>query len=148
MRWNEVYPKGTQPDLHEISTYIHSAFWEDLCTHLETVYGVSPKVEHSICSAAPGWNVKYKKSSRSLCTLYPDKDFFTAMVSVGSREATEAELLLSKCTAYTKQLYWNANPFNGARWLMIEVRTPEILDDVKQLIALRVPSTKVLSATK
>lgn len=137
MNWNERYPPMIQPELSQISAHVGSPLWVDLCTHLEQAYGVSPQVQHSNCSGAPGWNVKYKRNSRALCTLYPSGGYFTAMVSVGRREATEAELMLCTCTDYLRDLYWSAKPWNGGRWLMIEVRTPEILEDVKRMIGLR-----------
>lgn len=138
MNWSECYPKTQMPNLEQISAFIASPLWNALCTHLETSYGVLPKVEHSICSGAPGWNVKCKKSGRALCTLYPADGFFTCLVSVGRREAMEAELLLPVCTEYVRELYWKTGVFNGGRWLMICVASPEILEDVKRLIALRV----------
>lgn len=138
MDWNALYPKDSQPTLSEISHTIASPLWEELCSHLSCTYGVSPTVEHSICSGAPGWNVKYKKGGRALCTLYPAQGGFTCLVSVGSREAMEAELLLSACTDYLRNLYWSTKTFNGGRWLMIAVTSREILEDVKRLIALRV----------
>lgn len=138
MNWSRLYPNNTQPNMTQISNFISSPLWTELCTHLQQCYGVLPRIEHSICSGAPGWNVKYKKSSRALCTLYPAEGYFTAMVSIGSREATQAELLLAFCTDYIKQLYFNSRPFNGGRWLMVEVRSPEILIDVKRLIELRI----------
>lgn len=138
MNWNQLYPKQQPPALPQISAFVGSNLWESLCTHLEEAYGVSPRVEHSICSGAPGWNVKYKKSSRALCTLYPAAGYFTAMVSIGAREAAEAELMLPFLTDYLQQLYQNAQPGSYGRWLMIDVTSPEILEDVKQLIALRV----------
>ena len=138
MNWNEQYPKTMMPNLQEVSCFVSNPLWEELCTHLESCYGVLPKTEHSICSGAPGWNIKYKKSGRALCTLYPADGFFTCLVSVGSREAMEAELLLSACTEYVRNLYWNTKPFNGGRWLMICVTSAEILEDVKSLIDLRV----------
>lgn len=137
MDWNQLYPKVQTPDLAQISDFVASPLWDALCAHLESRFGVVPKAEHSSCSGAPGWNVKYKKSGRALCTLYPNRGFFTCLVSVGSREALEAELLLSTCTAYVRALYWQTNLFNGGRWLMIDVTSPEILMDVQQLIALR-----------
>lgn len=138
MNWNEYYPKMQMPDLEQVSAFVANPLWSALCVHLESCYGVSPKVEHSICSGAPGWNVKYKKSGRALCTLYPADGFFTCLVSIGSRQAMEAELLLSACTEYVRELYWSTKPYNGGRWLMICVTSPEILEDVKELIALRV----------
>ena len=51
--------------------------------------------------------------------------------------APEAELALNGCTAYVRQLYHDTTPFNGGRWMMIEVRNGEVLEDVKELIGIR-----------
>ena len=89
MNWFERYPKAIQPTLEEISDFIASPLWNGLCTWAEETYQIEPKVEHSTCSGAPGWNVKYRKSSRALCTLYPDEGQFTAMVTMDKVKATE-----------------------------------------------------------
>ncbi len=83
--------------------------------------------------------MKYKKGSRAVCTLYPEEGYFICMcqVSVGAKEAPEAELALNGCTAYVRQLYHDTTPFNGGRWMMIEVRNGEVLEDVKELIGIR-----------
>lgn len=138
MSWNEAFARDNAPVLGQIGDYIGSLCWAKLNEHLQSTYGVQPKIEHSICSGAPGWNVKYKKGGRSLCVLYPDKGFFTCLVCIGAKEATEAELLLSACTEYTQNLYQNVQPLNGSRWLMIAVTSEEILEDVKNLISTRV----------
>lgn len=138
MNWNEFYAKDNQPDLSEVSAYIGSPLWDELCRHLEDTYDISPIVEYSVCSGAPGWNIKYKKSGRALCTLYPTEGFFTCLVSVGGKEIMEAELLLATCTDYVREVYKNTKLFNGGRWLMINVTSPKVLEDVKALISLRV----------
>lgn len=142
MNWNEFYTKDNRPDLSSVSAYIDSPLWDELCSHLEDTYGVSPIVEYSACSGAPGWNLKYKKGGRALCTLYPAQGFFTCLVSVGRKEIMEAELLLETCTDYLRKLYKNTRPFNGGLWLMINVTSPEVLEDVKTLISLRAKKKK------
>ena len=104
---------------------------------LEDTFHISPRIEYSRCSMQGGWNVKYKKGSRAVCTLYPEEGYFICMVSVGAKEAPEAELALNGCTAYVRQLYHDTTPFNGGRWMMIEVRNGEVLEDVKDLIGIR-----------
>jgi hypothetical protein len=142
MNWNEQFPQTLMPELSQIGDHIESPLWTQLCKHLESSYGVNPSTEYSRCSAAPGWNVKYKRSSKALCTLYPNKGYFTCLVSVGSKEAMEVELILTTCSEYLNKLYWQTKPFNGGRWLMIDVTSEEILEDVKNLIALRVKPKK------
>lgn len=141
--WTTLYPAGKAPGLAEIAGFIANPLWEELRGFIEESYGVSPMVEYSKCSGAPGWNVKYKKGGRALCTLYPQAGAFTCMISIGRREAPEAELLLPGLTPYLQNLYQQAQPFNGGRWLMIDVTEPAVLPDVKALLHLRVrPSTK------
>ena len=138
MSWFQRYPKSQQPTLEQISSYIASPLWGELCQWAEKSYRIEPKVEHSTCSGAPGWNVKYKKGGRALCTLYPDDGQFTAMVTVGTKEAAEAELLLPTCSEYIRELFARTQTMNGARWLMIRVTDAQVLEDVKKLIRLRV----------
>lgn len=138
MSWFQYYPKSQQPTLEQISSYIASPLWGELCAWAEKSYQIEPKVEHSTCSGAPGWNVKYKKGGRALCTLYPDEGQFTAMVTIGTKEAAEAELLLPTCSEYIRELFARTCDFNGGRWLMIRVTDAAVLEDVKKLIRLRV----------
>jgi hypothetical protein len=111
--------------------------WQDFCGYVEAGYGVKPLVEYSMCSGAPGWNVKYKKGGRSLCTLYPREGYFTCLVCIGAKEVLEAELMLPICTAYTRGLYEKARPVNGTRWLMVDVTGEDILEDAKRLLLVR-----------
>lgn len=135
--WSDAYKKEDKPDLVQIRSYIGTPLWEELINFVETNYGVKPEIEHSMCSGAKGWNVKYRKSGRSLCVLYPDQGHFTALVVIGAKEVQAAELELTLCTPRTNEIYRNAGSLNGSRWLMIDVSCKEVLEDVKRLIAVR-----------
>ncbi|MDP4109955.1 MAG: DUF3788 domain-containing protein [Bacillota bacterium] len=138
MTWSERYKQAEKPAMEQIEEYIGSPLWRELGVFVETTYEVRPQVEYSLCSGARGWNVKYKKSSRALCTLYPNTGFFTCLICIGVKEANEAELVLTGCCAYTRELYMKTQAFNGTRWLMIDVTSREILEDVKRLLWVRV----------
>ncbi len=138
MNWNETFGPSCQPDSEAISSYINCPYWNDLLSYLEETYGAASRTEYSRCSGKPGWNVKYRKGSRGICTLYPDKGFFTCLVSIGSKAVDKAELILTACTPYVRKLYAEAPPYNGSRWLMIEVTDSSILQDVKSLIDVRI----------
>ena len=142
MSWNERYPKEIKPELDDIGAFVASPLWRRLCAQVEQTYGVKPLTEHSRCSGAPGWNVKYKKGGRSLCTLYPAGGYFTCLVAIGGGAAAEAELALNTYSDYTRALYQRATPFNGSRWLMIDVRDEHILADALALIDIRARNKK------
>lgn len=142
MVWHEAFPSSRQPGGKEIEDYIQSPYWSQLCSFVERTFFAVPRIEYSRCTMQKGWNVKYKKSSRPVCTLYPDKGHFICMVSIGTKEAGEAELAVKHCSPYVRELYETCIPFNGGRWLMIQVDSREILEDVKELIGIRMKKRK------
>ncbi len=137
MDWNTLYPADTQPSKEQFDQYIATPLWQSLTIYLQENFKVEPQYSYSSCSGQPGWNVKYKKSGRSLCTLYPMPGFFIALVVVGTKEQQDAELALPTLSKYLQELYSKTSFSAGGRWLMIQVTSEEILNDVKQLIQLR-----------
>lgn len=142
MAWHEIYPAGRQPDMKQIGDYVNSPHWNQLCSYIQKTYATSPSIEYSRCSMQTGWNVKYKKGSRAICTLYPDEGTFICMVSIGAKEAPEAEAALHGCTRYLQELYAKTGTFNGGRWLMIEVGDGDVMEDVKEMIGIRMKKRK------
>lgn len=125
------------PSLDSIGNYVNSPLWDKLCKYVEMEYQSKPVLEFSKCSMQFGWNVKYKKAGRTLCTLYPMEGYYIALVVIGERERMETELLLPIFTEYLQQLYHNTKTGMGQKWLMINVIDEAVLEDVKQCIAIR-----------
>ncbi len=138
MEWSEIFPQERRPGAEEIIQYINHPCYKELIAFIEEAYHLPAQIEYSKCSMARGWNVKYKKGGKSLCTVYPEAGAFYCMVVVGRAEAEEAETILPSCSEYIQSLYHNTQVMNGARWMMIEVSGADVLEDVKKLIQIRV----------
>lgn len=137
MDWNTLYSDITPPSWEQVEEFVSNPFWVAFNKRIQSIYQIEPRMEHSQCSMQAGWNIKYKKSGKSLCTLYPMQGFFIALVVIGSHEITEAELLMPLCTGYVQTLFKNTKTGNGQKWLMIEVRDKETMEDVFRLINIR-----------
>ena len=131
-------PLGTQkPSMASLNAYVNSPLFECLCKHVEVEYQSKPELDYSRCSMQYGWNVKFKKGGRSLCTLYPMEGYFIALIVIGDREMDETELMLPFFSEYVQQLFHETKTGMGQKWLMIDVTDDAVLEDVKQLIAIR-----------
>ena len=117
------------------------ALWDDLDSHLRQEYNVKPKVSHSSCAMDGGmwrgWNVKYQKSGKSLCTLYPKQRYIQALVPVGLQDMGEAGLMLPMFTEYTQNLFKQSATGRHGMSLAFMVYDEAVLHDMKRLIALR-----------
>ena len=138
MVWSELYNENKEPNFKDIEKFINNELWNELNEFIKNTYNVSPNLSYSGCSGQPGWNVKYKKSGKSLCTLYPMKGYFIALVVIGNKEMNETELILPSCSKHIQDLYKNSTFSLGGKWLMINVTDKKILEDVEILIKIRV----------
>ena len=141
MDWSGRYGADNRPTAEDISEFIHNDLWREMNDFLQQAYGVRPQTAYSSCSAQRGWNIKYKKGGKSLCTLYPMDGYFIALVVIGAKETAEAELLMPLCSGYTQKLYEQTVFSTGGRWLMMNVTDEKILEDAKNLIKIRVHRT-------
>lgn len=128
------------PTYDEITNYADEfarVLWQDINSSIQQRYKASPKITYSKCSGKPGWNVKYQKSGKSLCTLYPEKKGFVVLVVVTLDLVPIIEAMSGKFETAILEIIRTAKPFNGTLWLMIPVADKAAIDNVKQLLSLK-----------
>ncbi len=140
MEWSERYDRVHQPTSEMISEFVNNNLWQELNSYLQETYHILPQIRYSGCSMQKGWNVSYKKGGKSLCTLYPMKGSFLALVVVGKREINEAKLMMPFCSEYTQNLFKQTVSGYSGKWMMMNVNNPDVFNDVKKMITLRTGS--------
>ncbi len=134
----DLLDKNIQPGIEEIAEYVKNPLFARFCSEIKGKYHCTEIIEYSSCSMEKGWNVKFKKAGKSLCTIYLREGYFTAMVVVGRKEKPRVEEILPECTADLRLLYDRTREVNGQRWLMIDLEDDgELYRDVLRLIQIR-----------
>lgn len=136
----DILDKSYEPSSEELASYLECTaqkMWRELTSFIEKSFQAKAQIAYSVCSGKPGWNLKYKKSGKALCTLYPEKEFFIALVVLGQEDRALFDVVSTDYDSYIRDLYENSRLFNGTKWLMINVTDESILDDVKNLIKLK-----------
>lgn len=131
---------GYTPSYEEIAGYIREpahGLWQEVNSFIQQKYQVAPRITYSKCSGKPGWNVKYQKTGKSLCTLYPEKDCFIVLVVVTLELVPLIEAISGDFEPEVINVVRTAKPFNGTLWLMISVDRPAVLGNVKELLRLK-----------
>lgn len=136
-KWPQLFPMDQQPSMEELDRYADNPLWPELRQYLKDAYGVEPRMDYSRCGLEPGWNVKFKKGSKALTTVYLRPGYVTAMVSIAPKDEAAAEGILLTCTEATRTLYQNTASSKMGRWLMLDLTSPELLEDIKALLTLR-----------
>jgi len=140
MQWYELFDREHEPSEVQVKEYVDTPLFDELDGYLRETFKVRPKLAYSNCKmdggAWKGWNIKYQKSGKSLCTLYPKQGYLQLLVTIGERGLNEAQLLMPLCTEYIQNLYRQSGA-QGIKCLSIELRDERVLQDVKSLIEIR-----------
>ena len=108
-----------------------------LCAFIENELSGTHQIDYSTCSMAPGWNLKYKKGSRAICTVYPEKEYCGVLITL-NRDALEKFNMLGE--VFSQSIRDAANTvksLNGAKWLTVNVTDAAGFEDAKKLLLLK-----------
>lgn len=134
----DLQNKNTCPTLEEIGQYVNNPIFMEFCSEIKETYKCGEKIEFSSCSWEHGWNIKFKKSGKTLCTIYPREHYMTVMIVVGRKEKEFVEAILPECTAELQQTYHQTKEGNGQKWLMIDVEDQgRLYHDILRFIEIR-----------
>ena len=134
----DIDDKSYQPNIEEISNFVDNALFDELCRYMDREYQALVKIEYSGDKVLLGWNLKFKKAGRTLCTVYPRRGHFPMLLVVGPKEKLRAEALLPELSCEFQAIYNNTQEGMGQRWLLFDFQThTEVFEDALQLIRIR-----------
>lgn len=126
------------PILEEIEEYVDNPVFTQFCSDIKTKYNCNEKIEFSSCSWEFGWNIKFKKSGKTLCTIYPKKHYFRVLIVIGEREKEVVESIFLDFTPELRHIYEQTKTGNGQKWLIIDLKVKDnIYSDLFHLIDIR-----------
>lgn len=136
MEWNEKFSRENQPEIADVAEYIDMKEWDVLFHELTEVIGAKPKLEHSRCSI-PGWNMKFKKKGKNLCTAYPQEGKVQVLIIANQQYQAEIEAFIAVSDNRIQLAYEKYDFLNGGKWLVFDIDSEELLRDALKLIQFR-----------
>lgn len=130
--------RDQQPSLEDIYEYVHNDLLKSLCLKLKQDYQANEQIDFSQCSWEYGWNVKFKKRGKTLCTIYLREGYFTVLIVVGQKEKEAIEKILPTTSDVILDIYHQTQEGNHQKWLMIDLEDQgQVYEDVLKLIDIR-----------
>jgi len=138
MDWHVLFPQTHQPRYEDIENYIGNPLWKSLFDFMENGYKAKPKMTYSVCSGAPGWNVKFQKSGQALGTFYPEVGGFSVFMVIAYKLGAEVETVLPSLSAEIRECYQNAGDFmKVGKYFMFRIENETQFEDYKRLCMVK-----------
>ena len=134
----DIEDRTHQPGMEEMISYAGIPLFSELCAAMEREYQPQHRIEYSGEKGFSGWNLKFRKAGRTLCTVYPRRGHFLMLLVIGPKEKARAEALLPAFSASFRARYSGAREFMGQRWMMLDFDAPsEEYEDALRVVRLR-----------
>jgi hypothetical protein len=135
MAYARMLDKANQPTEQDVLTTIGDVtHWLDLRQYLNDSYDFTPEL---INYGKYGWTFRYRKSGKTLCSLYPETGAFTVLLVLGRREAEKALSYLDQFNPDIQQVLTETEQLHDGRWLWLRVLKESDVDDIKTLLTIK-----------
>ena len=126
------------PDEGEISDFIQDSgaveAWKELRKHLHESYDITPEM---IFDKRQGWDIRYRKSGKTLVTLTPEKGSVRILLVLGREESAKALSMQNELSPKMYKLIEDTKQLHDGRWLWIRLNSARDAEDVKKLLPLK-----------
>jgi hypothetical protein len=109
--------------------------WKALASYLEANYDFEPASKYY--GKSYGWTVQYRKSGKTLVSLFPETGAFTVLVTIGPKELVKAGGRIDGVSRYTQDCIAGASSFSDGIWLWIRVLEDQTIEDIKHLVTIK-----------
>lgn len=135
MSFERIMGKDHRPTNKEILDTINdTALWQGLRQYLELSYGLTSEL---VDYGKYGWTLRYRKSGKTLCSLFPEQGAFTALIVLGKKESEKALNMVNQFNENVRKTIVDAEQFHDGRWLWIRVSEQSDIDSIRELLRLK-----------
>jgi len=134
MPYQRMLDKNQEPSEGEILVHLgnSSSLWFDIRSYLDQTYDFVPELV--FYGKKYGWTIRYRKSGKTLCSLFPEKDSFTILVVLGKKEVDKLDSQIEQLNPNVRSIFKNADQYHDGRWLWIRVSSDEDVESIKLLL--------------
>jgi len=130
--------KTQEPTEEEIMRFIGEQagdVWVELRHFIEDNYDFVP--ETVFYGVKYGWTVRYRKSGKTLCSLFPEKGGFTVLIVLGKKDSEKVLLMRNELSTRMNAILGSTEQLHDGRWLWIKLLTASDTDDIKMLLQVK-----------
>ncbi len=119
--------------LHLGSTAMQT--WNALCDFIDQNYEMEALWDNG--GKYGEYVVRFKKSGKTLCTLYVRDRHFGCWIIFGKNEREKFENEKSIFTTETQNIYDATAVYHDGKWVMLEVSDEHLMDDIQKMLLIK-----------
>jgi hypothetical protein len=134
-----MYDRTRNPTESDIISFIADSkaitAWEQLQEFLDTHYDLQKETLYY--GDKYGWLVRYRKSGRTMVSLFPETNSFSFLIVYGMKEINKFLTQETEFLPFTNEVFHKTKKLHDGKWVWIRVTDSAVLEDLKRLVAIK-----------
>lgn len=137
MAYERFLDKSKTPSENEIITALGTAknLWLDIYEYIHMKYNDVPEL--IFFTKNYGWAIRYRKGKKTLCYLFPERDAFSILIVLGSKEAEQVHAVKDQLNDAVRKVFESTEQFHDGRWMWIRVTETSDIASFKVLLSAK-----------
>lgn len=125
----------TNEELYSIMGEEKFKVWSEISCFIEKNYNVEYLWDRGGKTGI--YELKYRKSGKTLCALYPREQGMRILIVFGKVEREKFEGSRSEFSQYVNDFYDNTHQYHDGKWLYLDYNSNLPIEDIKKLILIK-----------
>jgi hypothetical protein len=134
-----MFDRSRNPSDADIISFIADSkavrAWKQMLEYLDTAYDLSREILYY--GDKYGWLVRYRRSKRTIISLFPETNSFSFLMVFGKNEIDKFVDQKSEFLPSIVEVFDNTEKLHDGKWLWIRVTDSSMLEDLKKLISIK-----------
>jgi hypothetical protein len=125
----------TQEELSALMRESMYEIWSNIVGFIEKNYELESMWNNG--GKTGEYELKYRKSGKTLCALYPRENGLFILIIFGKLEREKFESSRTEFSEYINRFYDNTHQYHDGKWLYLDVINNGLTEDIKKLILIK-----------
>jgi len=109
--------------------------WLEFTSFLEKNYDFTQ--EKKYWGKNHGWLIQFRKSNRTWCALYPQKESFTVQIIFGKKEVEKFQTMRDEFSDFVLKKFDSTKQLHDGRWMFFEITDTSLVEDLKKMMMIK-----------
>lgn len=136
---SRMFNKNMVPDLEAMRSFLGSKKitdkWDELHAYINEHYVFDDVIKYG--GKNYGWVINYRKGSKSIINIHPERRSFTVLLVYGKKELEKIEMIQERLSQSMLNQIESAHQFHDGKWVWSRVVEDTNMEDFKVLIGIK-----------
>lgn len=137
--YSRMYNQMIVPTFEDMSRFIGNeqviSLWNGLHDYIKKIYAFEATIRYG--GKNYGWVMNYRKGSKSIVSIHPERNAFTVLYVFGAKELQELEANKNKISNSIIELVDKTMKYHDGKWIWIRATVESNMDDFIELLGIK-----------